>query len=812
MATEQAPNTTGGEREVGQRVRRQRLRGRGIRVIHSEDFGEWTCPKVWVVVGVCGPSIFFRDQDLNVPGGKIPSVIKFTLKRDKQSDKVVELKLAISRSLGRVVVSAAASGSMPTGEYMIPKDEGDLIGFISGLVKRHLGIKITEDNYDNFRFEVEPILNAFKRLTAALPFIDFFERRARRLKPLRSLGGIDELREYSLINRVARKCINKLYRKNTWICHEYLYIVPRGDVIVLYNVKVYLDGSVTRRSIGTLPSRMAIAHDPITGGDYLIAFVDGELVKSPIAFDPGNPAKLIEPILAKPGFYVTGDEGFITAMLLDYLSRTRYFEVALTPGLWPGYGFVDPYGTIDLNNYGPKALVDIVKWVDKYYKVNNIEAKANIAYAIAKLVTPAIKRTKTQFVDPIIINMSQGGLGLSTLAREIIARIIIGVEPGDERYMPVLSGSVRTEPQFRNLVAHNGLLLILDEQKAGDLANNRHIIHSAAVGENIIGVHAATYGGGFGAVFKSRRGVIINTNVTDRNKILNILAVDESPYTFIRRIRFIPWRGGADALLNGAAAYAELPKVKLIGYLANLFNAHWEELLKAGTYDELVHIMLELIKRDAANDPEVVRAVEELEEAVRAIEEREAEERSSFFTSGNDVATLINGLRELARANRRQTDLPNLLLTLLEAGVQDGVAFTRDTRESPDEVRARIEDALRLVGVIRDATDTTNNSNTGAVSLDAVANEPGTWGEFAKRVIGMLNNGIVRIAFINGSALIGGKRDTFMGKRPSKLRSLNGKEAFSFTLDEVINTIINASIIEGGEDGGEGGVDSGQTG
>jgi len=60
--------------------------------------------------------------------------------------------------------------------------------------------------------------------------------------------------------------------------------------------------------------------------------------------------------------------------------------------------------------------------------------------------------------------------------------------------------------------------------------------------------------------------------------------------------------------------------------------------------------------------------------------------------------------------------------------------------------------------------------------------------------------------------LIGGKRDTFMGKRPSKLRSLNGKEAFSFTLDEVINTIINASIIEGGEDGGEGGVDSGQTG
>jgi len=809
MSTGQAPNTNQRKvvRKVEQRVGKRRLRSRGIRVVYSEDFGKWTCPNVWVVVGVCGPSIFFSDQVLNVPGGKIPRVVKFTLQRDKQSGKVIELRLEISSSLGRVVVSAGVSGSMPTGEYAIPEDEGDLMEFLSKLVKRHFEVKITNDNYDNFRFEVEPILKAFKRLAAALPFINFFERRVRKLKPLRSLSGIDELREYSLIHRVARKCISKLYRKNTWICHEYLYIVPRGDVIELFNVKVYLDGSVSERSIATLPSRLAIVHDPITGVDYLVAFVDGELVKSPLAFDPGNPAKLLEPILAKPGFNVTGDEVFVTAMLLDYLTRTRYFEVALTPGLWPGFGFVDPFGAIDINNYGPKALVDIVKWVDKYYKVNNIEAKANIAYAIAKLITPAIKRTKTQFVDPVIINMSQGGLGVSTLAREIIARIILGIDPGDKRYMLVLSGSVRSEPQFRNLVGHNGLLLILDEQKAGDLANNRHIIHSAAVGENIVGVHAATYGEGFGAVFRSRRGVIINTNVTDRNKILSILAVNESPYTYVRRIRFIPWRGGAEALLNGAAAYADLPDTKpLIGYLAGLFNAHWEELMKPGTFDELTHVALELIKRDAANDPEVVKAVEELEEAVRAIEEREAEEKSGYFTSGNDVMTLINGLKELARVNRRQTDLPNLLLTLLEAGVQEGAAFTRDTRVSVGDVKAGIEDVLRIVGVIRDATD------TGAASLDAVANEPGAWGEFAKRIIGMLNNGIVRIDFINGSALIGGKRDSFLGKKPSKLRSLGGKEAFSFTLDEIINAIINASVIEGGEDGGEGGVDSGQTG
>jgi len=800
----QSQNSQGGVKEAGHGGERRRLKSRGVRVVVSEDFSKWECPNVWGSVRVCGPSVFFWAKG-GVVGLNVPRVVKFTI-QGRTSDDVVEVRLAISRRYGRVIVTAASSGSKPTGRFLIPVDADDLLEFLISIVSDTFKISVDKRNFERVKNDLTPILNAFTLMVEALPFADFFKRKVKRkvrgLKPLESLGSIRELQDYSLINKVARKCVDKLYRKNAWICHEYFYIVPRGDVIVLYTVNVYLEGAVRRRSIGALPSRMAIVHDPITGGDYLVAFVDGELVKSPIAFDPGNPAKLLEPILAKPGFYVTGDEGFIMAMLLDYLSRTRYFEVALTPGLWPGYGFVDPYGAIDLNNYGPKALVDIVKWVDKYYKVNNIEAKANIAYAIAKLVTPAIKRIKTQFVDPIIINMSQGGLGLSTLAREIIARIILGVEPGDERYMLVLSGSVRTEPQFRNLVAHNGLPLILDEQKAGDLANNRHIIHSAAVGENIIGVHAATYGEGFGAVFRSRRGVIINTNVTDRNKILNILAVNESPYTYIRRIRFIPWRGGVDALLNGAAAYAELPKVKLIGYLANLFNAHWEELLKAGTYDELVHIMLELIKRDAANDPEVVKAVEELEEAVRAIEEMEAEERSGYFTSGNDVITLINGLKELARANRRQTDLPNLLLTLLEAGVQDGVAFTRDMRVSVGEVRVGLENALRTVGAIQGDN----------MSLEGVAGQNGEWGEVARRLVGMLNNGIVRIAFINGSALIGGRRDAFMGKKPSKLRSLGGKEAFSFTLDEIINAIINVGIIEGEEDGEEGGVDSGQTG
>jgi len=801
----QSQNSQGGVKEAGHGGERRRLKSRGVRVVVSEDFSKWECPNVWGSVRVCGPSVFFWAKG-GVVGLNVPRVVKFTI-QGRTSDDVVEVRLAISRRYGRVIVTAASSGSKPTGRFLIPVDADDLLEFLISIVSDTFKISVDKRNFERVKNDLTPILNAFTLMVEALPFADFFKRKVKRkvrgLKPLESLGSIRELQDYSLINKVARKCVDKLYRKNAWICHEYFYIVPRGDVIVLYTVNVYLEGAVRRRSIGALPSRMAIVHDPITGGDYLVAFMDGELVKSPIAFDPGNPAKLLEPILAKPGFYVTGDEGFIMAMLLDYLSRTRYFEVALTPGLWPGYGFVDPYGAIDLNNYGPKALVDIVKWVDKYYKVNNIEAKANIAYAIAKLVTPAIKRIKTQFVDPIIINMSQGGLGLSTLAREIIARIILGVEPGDERYMLVLSGSVRTEPQFRNLVAHNGLPLILDEQKAGDLANNRHIIHSAAVGENIIGVHAATYGEGFGAVFRSRRGVIINTNVTDRNKILNILAVNESPYTYIRRIRFIPWRGGVDALLNGAAAYAELPRVKpLIGYLANLFNAHWEELLKAGTYDELVHIMLELIKRDAANDPEVVKAVEELEEAVRAIEEMEAEERKSYFTSGNDIVTLINGLKELASANRRQTDLPNLLLTLLEAGVQDGVAFTRDMRVSVGEVRVGLENALRTVGAIQG-----DNMN-----LEGVAGQNGEWGEVARRLVGMLNNGIVRIAFINGSALIGGRRDAFMGKKPSKLRSLGGKEAFSFTLDEIINAIINVGIIEGEEDGEEGGVDSGQTG
>jgi len=321
-----------------------------------------------------------------------------------------------------------------------------------------------------------------------------------------------------------------------------------------------------------------------------------------------------------------------------------------------------------------------------------------------------------------------------------------------------------------------------------DIVNNKAIIHSSAVGVNIMGIHAARYGRGIGAAFLSLRGVIINTNAK-KDDILRVLGNEETLYTYIRRLRFILWDGGLQAIQEGSTAAANPPSIKpLVGFLVRLMVKHWGEIQKVGSFDELTHLILELIRREANGDEEVIKAVNELEEAVKAIEEAEKAERAGYFTVENDVTVLINNLKRITLVHKRPADLPNMLLTMLELDRSYGVVYTINTRDDEGEVRSNIEDALRAIGVIRDS------DNSGATSLEGAANEPGAWGEVAKRLLGMLSSKIVRVSIENGSSLIGGRKDSFLGKKPSYLRSLGGKEGFSLRLDELLGHIVRANV------------------
>jgi hypothetical protein len=769
---------------------------------------------------VCGPAVWFNNPVIleaiirNIdPRGACKAKVKpirFVASVDNGTEAEVKLGYVSKKRRIAVVVTWSQGGRINTVSNY-PKDDKDLVKWLIETLSEAFNIRVKKDERDEVKYDLEPIRWAFNYMVQKAYYKSFCASgKWRQAEPV-ELKSISDLKERATFKRIVRVCIKSETRGNVHECVGYLMFVPRGDRVVVFYVNGEMNAAfeedVTRVNAAALPNRIAIVRDPIQGNEhYILAFMGDKFIDA-IPLKAGND-DIARRLVGQPGLYfMERHYDIIIPRLIDYLSRTRYFQIPITIGLWPGYGLIDLYGAIDTSDNGPEPIAEAVKWIDGHYHVNNKQAKAVVAYALAKFFTPAIKRIKKQFVDPVVVNIGFGGVGLSTLSREVIARGLMGIEPDDTRYLVVIAGSVKSEPQYRNLTDINALPLILDEQKLIDIINNKAVIHSSAVGVNIMGVHAAHYGRGIGAAFLSLRGVVINTNAR-KDDILRALSSEETLFTYIRRLRFILWDSGAQALQEGVSAAANPPALKhVVGFLVRLMQKYWDEISKVGTFDELVHLILELMRREANGNEDVIKAVNELEEAVKAVEEAEKAERAALFTSENDAITFISNLRKITIAHRRPADLPNMLLTLFELDRSYGVVFTVDTRVSTDEVRAGVEDALRAVGVIRSNTDY-NNSSTGVASLEEVANEPGAWGEFAKRILGMLNSGVVRVSIENGSSLIGGRRDTFLGKKPSKLKSLGGKEGFSFRLDELLGHIVRANVSSEGDEV----VDNEQTG
>ncbi|MFP3315577.1 MAG: hypothetical protein RXN91_04470 [Caldivirga sp.] len=757
--------------------------------------GGWRC-RAGMTVSVCGPVERVRVR--GVGGTLTAPKVRFKIS-DPVSKREVDVRIALHKKSNRVIVTASwIEDGVVKAIKAKPANVKELNEFLHKYVFKRL--VNNQKRFRDFNRDMAPVRRAFARI-AQVGFSRRLLNSRRRVASPVELGSFNDLYERALISKPVRICLSGFrYANGGKECDENVLIIPNGDTVIIHYVKGDLDKAykvpVLDVEVGELPSRIAIIYDPYQDNTYLVTFLNRRLVSVTSLKDAAG-GELLKPVLREPAAYiVTSIKGeLIVSKLRAYLAHTRYFKVPITVGIWPNYGFIDPYGIIDGENHGLRSIVDAVKWIDKYYPENHSVAKANLVYFLVKFLTPAVKAVKTQFVDKVIINISLGGVGVSTLFREIFVKGLIGINPGDEQYITVITGSVKTEPQYRNLIARNAFPLILDEQKLRDIENNKHIIHSSAVGLNIVSVHAAQYGEGFGAIFKSLRGVFINTNAR-RDEIIRALGTEESPFAYLRRLRFLEWKGGKTAQLEGKLAYADLPKLQpIIGFLAYLMVNHWDDLSKAGTFDELAHIVLSLIRKEANGDQEVINAINELEEAIREVEAEEEAAFERYFSNETDVTVFMSMLRGIAIALKRPTDTPNLILTLLELDAQYGVVYSKDTRVDMEDVKRNIEDLFNKFGI------------DGSLSDIARANS-GPWGEVARRLLSLLDDGKVRVAIANGSSLIGGRRDIFLGKTPSKLRSLGGKEGFSFTLDEIIDIIVKANttdIDEGEGQPGEGG-------
>ncbi|WP_054842561.1 bifunctional DNA primase/polymerase [Vulcanisaeta distributa] len=257
---------------------------------------------------------------------------------------------------------------------------------------------------------------------------------------------------------------------------------------------------------------------------------------------------------------------------------------------------------LDLNDYGIESLAVIHDFIMSHYPGNNKwRALANVAFVLGKIVSPYVRKFNRTFIDSLIWNYGRGGEGKTSLVEYIMMPLLGITDEFNEMYFVVLKGSVRTYQQFRNLISLNRLPLILDEQTEKELTSNEEFIIEATIGFGIIGVHAARYGPGIGAFFRSNRGgIIVFTNV-QFSKFLRKVQARATEFAFARRVVTINWEheplnASTDELIDLAS------RVKPIygGAINRVWPKYRDELIKSRDIYELSKKLLLALGREYA--------------------------------------------------------------------------------------------------------------------------------------------------------------------------------------------------------------------
>ncbi|MFP3241173.1 MAG: hypothetical protein RXQ94_08575, partial [Caldivirga sp.] len=173
------------------------------------------------------------------------------------------------------------------------------------------------------------------------------------------------------------------------------------------------------RHIATLPRFMGVVYDPFyKDNGFYAAFKDGKLysVASVNDFD-----SFIKDLM-KPPFSAPRNKQYLE-LINESLPEVR---MVISPGIAEDE-FVDPYGVLDLGDYGVDPLLRAYEWVRRYYPEANARwAWFNVMASMAKTLTPLIRYHNRTFNDLIVYNVGRGGEGKSTLVRYILLPLLGG--------------------------------------------------------------------------------------------------------------------------------------------------------------------------------------------------------------------------------------------------------------------------------------------------------------------------------------------------------------------------------------------------
>ena len=480
--------------------------------------------------------------------------------------------------------------------------------------------------------------------------------------------------------RQRRICLKTVVDEKSRRCVESAVIRDMGGLLKIYIVRGDKGGRILKK-IAELPM-IKLIHDP-SGDLYVASNSNGKILEA------SPTLRTLLELLVDRG-YIVPLNMYSRPELQIILSKIIEVENGFADAGITFDGIMDPRGVgLDLEEWPEriKILEDIARWAEKAYRSerNRKIALANMAFLLAKVLSPAVRMKNKTFIDHFVWNVGRGGEGKSSLAVYVMLPLLGVDEDINSKLFIYIRGSVRTPEQARNLIALNRMPLILDEQTRSALTRNIDIIMSSAVGSGVIGVHASRYGGGIGYAFKSYRGVIIFTNL-HFSEFLRDVVKEASDYAITRRIIELEW----DNVKIAEEAFKDLPKIKpMLGILDAIWKRHREELISTNNLIELTLKLLEILEKDYSVDLKAYR------EAVKYVWELWKSGETAILKPDEDI--LIERALEISRKHLGETNIT--ALKLLESIIENphiyGIKFTYG-RDDGDE----LNEMSRLRGIL----------------------------------------------------------------------------------------------------------------
>jgi hypothetical protein len=451
---------------------------------------------------------------------------------------------------------------------------------------------------------------------------------------------------------------------------------------------------------------------------------DYEVVEEEFAYIPKDLYVVPHPFTDKKEYYVLKKDGRIYAIfsdleeLIEFLAKTRpwlvnpqaskdmqavlkhpllvkHENIDLTIGITKDGTFNDPYGKIDLNDYGVAGLVEARKWIDSIYpEPNRLYAKINVAVFIGKIVSPMVKYYQSEYNDYYVYNYGRGGEGKTMLFNRILLPLIDMATQEKQfnlDYISYIKGGL-TQAQIRNLVDLNRLPIILDEQQKDTLVQNISQLIAYAIGSSPTGVHARRHGRGLEEVFGNYRGIIIGTNCGYKDFLDGLEEKKTSVEAGVRRFLVLNWEP-VRPVIEGMI---KPPKIKpILGAIARVLSKPGvrEKVIQTANVIDTAQVVLEALQEEYGEP--LQDYIEALNIARQIIMEKE------FSVTETEREMIIKNALEVAKEKLKITnpDKIKVLKAILEFPEEAGIGFSyprnKEERERLiEEERAKIEAML----------------------------------------------------------------------------------------------------------------------